>query len=200
MTMGLGLGPYGAYNLWTPSADGRLLLIDAAEYRLRLVDTNFAPVASHTLPFVAVPVSEAGSDVYVQTQTRGSLALLEKSVQDVSAQMGKAMPRPTGPRYVVPEMPHVLPPVSSGDGVRRAFTFDNIAWIPVSRIDPPGVEFWDVVDLTSGNRLSTVELPANQRLALVTRLGAYAVATDDDDLQRVLLYRSALATRTPRAP
>ncbi len=193
MTSGMGLGPYGAYNLWTPTADGRLLFVEAAEYRVRLVDERLAPIASHTLPFATVPVSKAGWDAYVQTTTKGSLALLEKSVQNVSAQMGKAMPRPSGPRYVVPDMPAVLPPVSSGDGPRRAHVVGEIAWIPVSRIDPPGVEFWDVVDLTSGERLSTVELPARHYLVLVTKLDAYVVAQDDDDLQRILRYRTPTA-------
>ena len=87
-------------------------------------------------------------------------------------------------------MPRSLPPVSSGDGVRPMYTFDQLAWIPVNRMDPPGLEFWDVIDLARGVRLTTVALPANHRLVLVTKLGAYVVAKDDDDLERILLYRT----------
>lgn len=200
MTLAMGLGPYGAYNLWAPTAAGELLFVDAAEYRVRLMDRNLLPIANHTLPFNPVPVTQAGWDAYVQNTTNGSIVLIEKTMRDVSAQIGKAMPRPAGPRYVVPDMPATLPAVSSGDGVRPMYTFDQIAWIPVNRIDPPGPEFWDVIDLARGVRLRTVAFPDNHRLVLVTSRGAYVVAKDDDDLERILLYRTSAAPLTPSTP
>jgi len=157
---------------------------------VRVLERTLAPIANHTLPFNPVPVSQAGWDEYVQTTTNGSIALIEKTMSDVSAQIGKSMPSFAPPRYVVPDMPQSLPPVSSGDGVRRMYAFDQLAWIPVNRMDPPGLEFWDVIDLARGVRLTTVALPANHRLVLVTKSGAYVVAKDNDDLERILLYRT----------
>jgi len=127
----------------------------------------------------------------VQTTTKGSIALIEKSMNDISAQIGQSMPSIATPRYIVPEMPRTLPAVNAGGGVRRAFASGDVVWVPVNRVDPPDAEYWDVIDVVRGERVSTVELPANHRLVLVSGLGAYVVAKDADDVERILLYRAA---------
>jgi len=196
-TSSMSLGPYGPYNLWTPLPDGRLLVVDAATYRVRLTDRASSPAADFAVPFASVAVSKAGWDGYVQTTTKGSIALIEKTMSDVSAQIGKSMPSSAAPRYIVPEMPRTLPPVNAGGGIRPPFAFGDVVWVPVHRVDPPDAEYWDVIDVVRGERVATVEFPANHRLVLVSGLGAYVVAKDDDDVERVLLYRAAGVRSTP---
>ncbi len=114
---------------------------------MRVLDRGLAPIANHTLPSNPVPVSQAGWDAHVQHITNGSIALIKKTVKDVSAQIGKAMPSFALPRFVVPIKPTTLPPVNAGSGVRPPYVADQLAWIPVHRFDPPGSEFWDAIAL-----------------------------------------------------
>ncbi len=193
MALGMGLGPYGAYSGWAATEDGRLILVDAATYGVRVFDRTMEPVAQWTFPSEPIAVSETGWEQYVQETTRGSIALVEKSLEQVLGAAGAKRPRPAGPRYVVPPMPSVLPPVRTNGGTRALHAWGNIAWIPVNRVDPPTIDFWDVLDIATGERLATVVLPANHRLIHVTKRGAYIVAKDDDDLERILLYRPPAA-------
>jgi hypothetical protein len=198
MLFGMGLGPYGPTNTWTVTADGRLWLVDAARYQVRVLDQQLRETADRSFTSDSIPVSTDGWDAYVQRTTNGSIELLEKTMEGVAAQMGKPMKRSAAPRYVVPPMPSSLPPVIAPSGTVQMHAFDDIAWIPVSRVDPPETEYWDIVDMARGERLATVSLPANHRLVHVTKRGAYIVAKDDDDLERILLYRPPGSVTRPQ--
>lgn len=197
MALGLSLGSYGPSNGWTVAEDGRLLLVDAATYELRVLDRNLEPISTWRFLKSAIPVSQAGWDDYVKQSTRGSIALMEKTMEQVLGTSGAKRPRPAGPRYVVPTMPDTLPPVRTGGVTRPLHVVDNTAWIPVNRVDPPGAEFWDILDIERGTLLVTLALPANHRLLHVTRRGAYILAKDDDDLERILLYRQYVNQSPP---
>lgn len=185
----MGLGPYGPSNGWATAADGRLLLVDAATYALRIMNRTLSDTAVMMIASAPVRVSQRGWDEYVQQTTRGSIALIEQSMSGVSKQLGIALPSAAAPKYIVPPMPATLPPVNFGGGVRAPYLVAGTAWIPVNRVDPPGPEFWDIVDVSRGERVTTLALPDNHRMVLVTERGAYAVAKDADDLERVLVYR-----------
>jgi hypothetical protein len=146
-------------------------------------------VRQFTLSWPSIPVSDRGWKAHVQQTTQGSIALIEKSLSDVSARMEKPMPRPMAPRYIVPEKPTRMSPVNFSGSLQRIQSVNNIAWIPVHRTEPPLTPFWDLVDIERGERIITLQLPANHRLLHVSPLGAYVAAKDDDDLERILLYR-----------
>lgn len=189
LVFGMELGPYGPYNGWAPAPDGRLLLVDAASYELRIIDGANAEPTVFAITNTPVPASQSGWDAHVQKTTRGSIAIIEQTMNRVSEQLGKTLPTAAPPKYTVPPKPATLPPVNFGGGVRTPYLVANMAWIPVNRVDPPGPEFWDIIDIDRRERLTTLALPDNHRMVLVTERGAYVVAKDEDDLERVLLYR-----------
>lgn len=63
---------------------------------------------------------------------------------------------------------------------------DSLLFVPVNVVDPPLNEHWDILDVTRGQRLVTVSLPARHRLLHVGSTGAFVAWRDDDDVERVL--------------
>jgi hypothetical protein len=190
MTFGMSMGPYAPYNGWYVFADGRIVHVDAAQYHVRVMTRSGVPLGEWTLPSRQIPVSDSGWQRYVQATTNNSIAMVKRSVGQLEAQMGQKMKGIQAPRYVVPNRPRLLPQVNFGGGVRRMHGHGQTLWIPVNVSDPPDAEYWDVVDLTKGVRVVTIAMPLNHRLVHVTPRGAYVVAKDDDDVERILLYRT----------
>lgn len=164
--------------------------MDAARYRVRVMDRSGVYAGEWTLSSRRVPVSDSGWKRYVQETTNNAVAMASRSVGKLEAQMGTKIKGVQPPRYVVPDRLRVLPAVNFGDGVRRMHGYGNLLWIPVHVTDPPSIEYWDVVDLTRGARVVTISLPLSHRLVHVTARGAYVVYKDEDDLERILLYRA----------
>jgi hypothetical protein len=190
MTFGMDMGPYAPYNDWYVFDDGRVVHVDAARYHVRVMSAAGESQGAWTLSSRHIPVSDSGWKRYVQQTTNNSIALVKKSVGQLEAQMGTKMKGIQAPRYVVPDRPRLLPAVNFGGGVRRMHGDGQLLWIPVNVTDPPGAEYWDIIDLTQGTRVVTIAMPPNHRLVHVTPRGAYVVAKDDDDLERILLYRT----------
>lgn len=184
----MGLGPYGPYNGWHVTREGDLVVVDAATYTVQLHRATHSEPREFSLAFAPIAVSDSGWSAYVERATQGGVAQFAKSMSDMSAQMGKTMGAPM-PKYIVPEKPERLPPVFFGDGSFQMHSDKSIVWIPVHRTDPPRVGLWDLVDIDQGVRTTTLELPPNHRLLHVSSLGAYVAAKDEDDLERILLYR-----------
>ncbi len=189
MVSELGLGPYGPFNDWHVTADGTLITVDGAAYQVRARRINQSDSTTFTLPWAPVAVSDSGWDRYTAERTRGSIGAAQKSLNEISAKLGRQMGGPKPWRYSIPEKPATLPPVNFSDGSRRMMSSGSIVWIPVHRSEPPRVQYYDLVDYADGNRVTTLELPVNQSLVAVTELGAYVIARDEDDLQQILLYR-----------
>ena len=139
----MGMGAYGAANDWHVMRGGEVLVVDAAAYLVRVHNADGSELRSFTLPWTQIAVTDSGWEAHVQNSTKGSIALLEKSLSDLAAQMGRAMTRPAMPQYVVPDKPDWLPPVSFqiGNQQRRMHSADRSAWIPVNRAEPPVTEF-----------------------------------------------------------
>ncbi|MCC6243911.1 MAG: hypothetical protein IT353_13795 [Gemmatimonadaceae bacterium] len=190
MTFGMSMGPYAPYNDWYAFADGRLAHVDAARYHVRLMNSSGEPLGAWTMSSRQIPVSDSGWQRYVQRTTNNSIAMVKRSVGQLEAQMGQKMKGIQAPRYVVPGRPRQLPEVNFGGGVRQMHGYGQTLWIPVHVIDPPDAEYWDVIDLAQGVRVTTIAMPVNHRLVHVTPRGAYVVAKDDDDVERILLYRT----------
>jgi hypothetical protein len=184
----MGLGVYGAHNDWHVMRGGELVVVDAATYVVRVQPADGADTREFTLSWTPISVSDSGWQAHVQATTKGSTVLFEKSMKDISAQMGKAMGG-AAPSYIVPDKPRFLPAVSLDGGTRRMYSADRIVWIPVHRAEPPRNQYWDLVDVDRGERITTLVFPPNHRLLHVSSLGAYVAAIDDDDLERILLYR-----------
>jgi hypothetical protein len=185
------LGRYGAYNGWLATANGLLIVANAATYTLTLRDlfNTRGALTEIRVPHANIPVSNERWKAYVQFATTGVSAEIEKLNTRVWARIGKAPPtiRPT--RYVIPDMPRALPAITFDNGRRQMHESDGVVWVPVHVDDAWKKEYWDLIDLTKGTRLTTLALPENQYLLTVTSNGAYVLISDVDDLQRVILYR-----------
>ncbi len=190
MVFDLSLGPYGPWSEWHVKQDGTLVLVDAATYRVRVLSAGSPIEREFSLDWTPVAVSDSGWNAYVEQEISGSLDAAERSLDRVSAQLGKRVGGPKPWRYTVPPKPEALSPVNFQGGAQTVLSLGDAAWIPVHRADPPLTEFWDVVDLLRGERLKTLSLPRDQKLIALSATGAYVAARDDDDLLRILLYRA----------
>ncbi len=188
---GMELDRYGAYNDWLVTADGKLIVADASKYSLLVLDATGRDTTRRVLqlPTTPIPVSPTAWKAHVQQATRGSNALITGINARVFSKIGKAPPAAPQIQFDVPPMPRELPPVSFRDGKRHMHESGGVLWVPVNKKDGSAREYWDLVDLVLGTRLTTLELPEKQYLVTVTANGAYVLVSDEDDLQRLLLYR-----------
>ena len=204
---GMDMGPYGAFNSWTVTSGGKLVIADAAQYTLKVSDaagTNTL-IAQWQIVGNVIPLSDKSWVAYVDQATTGANAQIARMTASVIARIGGgALPTISPTRYVVPEKPRVLPYLNFDDGKGQMHESGGVVWVPIHASDPPGAEYWDLIDLPTGKRLDTVVLPTRQYLKAVTARGAYVVAYDDDDVGRLLLYRhpnarsTANSTRQPQ--
>ncbi len=198
------LGPYGAHNAWHVSADGRLLLVDAGRYEVRVIGRDGRETARWEFSAPRIPVSSGGWEAHAQRAGGVSREMLQRSIERLPLPSGqRAMPVS---QRLVPDMPRVLPPVAfHGELVRAIHAVGHFAFIPVNLADPPEVEYWDVLNLVTGRRVVSLSLPARHRLLHVGSLGAYVVWKDEDDVQRIVLLQlpdlgEESAARAPTDP
>lgn len=187
----IALGPYGAYNSWTANADGRLMLVDAERYELRVLDQSGTERAKWLIPHTAIAASERGWRIYVENAASSASGLLDRTFSRLGLSGGSAA-RSRG-ALLKPPMPRTLPPVAfHGELLKRSIHWvGDRAFIPVNLVDTPRSEYWDIICVTSGRRQGTISLPPRHYLLHVGSLGAYVVYRDADDVERVLLFRSA---------
>lgn len=184
----LAMREYGAYNNWKASADGRIVIVDAARYVLRVLDESGAELHTWQIPYTAVDVSEEGWQRYVDSATKNAGKIAEQALKQIPNRGTAPMIGPPPPH--VPPMPRTLPPVAfNGELQRNVHWHGDAVFIPVNVVDPPGVEHWDIVNVTTGSRLATVSLPPRHRIIHAGEHGVYVVHTDDDDLERILRFR-----------
>ena len=186
---GLHLGPYGAFNGWHATADGRIVLADAAEYKLKLYDESRKLLGDQQITHNAIAVSKEGWDAYVKKTSNFQSPEIQQQLNAIAARSGAPPPKLPDKTYVIPPMPRTLPSLYFNEMGRHMSSNGNQLWIPVHVADPPTDAGWDIVDITTGKRVVTLTTPPRQFVVAVTNLGAYVVARDDDDVLRLLLYR-----------
>lgn len=188
-TSGMELGPYGTFNSWYPMLDGRLLVANASIGSVKILEAADGASKDLTIQSNAIPVSKQGWDAYVSKKTAGHPVEMEKFQAETYRKMGAVPIKSAREKFIVPDRPSVLPRMNFQEGRYHMYAVGNTMWVPVHVSDPPGAAFWDLIDMTKGARLQTLSIPDKQILTAVTPLGAYVVAIDDDDVQRILLYR-----------
>lgn len=179
----MSLGSYAPVNDWLVSPDGRLLLIDAATYGVRVLGPEGNVVVAWQQRDRKIATSDSGWAAHVQREGGVQREMLDRASRSFP---GLQLPERLPPR-IVPDKPTFLPPVAfHGPMVRTTHLLGDRVFIPVNAADPPTGEFWDVLDLATGRLIITLSLPERHRLLHVGTMGAYVVAVDDDDLERVL--------------
>jgi hypothetical protein len=181
-------GPYAAMNGWQVVPDGRLLLIDAAAYRVQVLGVDGNERAKWQRRVARIPASPAGWDAYIERMGGAQQRALDRAARITQLPVGQRSTR--FPSFLAPEKPDFLPPVAfSGESSSRsALVFGDWVFIPVNASDPPTVEYWDVLELATGRLIVTLSLPERHRLIHVGRLGAYVVSKNADHLERILLF------------
>lgn len=183
----ISLGPYGYLNEWQALGDGRLLLVIAENYELRLVDETGHESKRFRIPWKPIPVSSVGWEQHVARSKGTQAQILRQALRSAPTlppNAGAARTR------LVPNMPKTLPPVAFIGRLRReAFVVGDDAFIPVNRVDPPDAEYWDVIDLQKAEPKASFSLPPRHRLIHVGKIGAYVVTEDENDVERILLVK-----------
>lgn len=184
------LGGYGTFNDWFVTADGILIVADAVRSSLLVQDLSkeFSPPRKFVLPHTPVSVKPERWSAHVQWATQRSSAVTQKLTSRVFASAGMPAPSLGKTRYIIPAMPRFLPAFSFGDGKRHMHEADGMLGLPVHVDDAPDSEYWDIIDIKEGKRVGTLALPARHYLVTVTSRGAYVLAVDDDDVERILLH------------
>jgi hypothetical protein len=184
------LGTYGAFNDWFVTADGTLVVADAARSSLLVqhLSKRSVPPLEFVLPHTPVLVKREHWNAHVQRATQGSSTITQKLTSQMFAKAGIPAPSFDKVRYIIPDMPRVLPAFNFDDGKHQMHEADGLLWLPVHIDDDPDTAHWDIIQLKDGKRVGTLALPARHYLVTVTSRGAYVLTVDDDEFERLLLY------------
>lgn len=180
-----GFGPYSPYSGWLVLADGRTITADGATYEIEVRSTEGTIEHQSVIAHRIVGAGAEGFRAYLDSSARGSDVLTRRML----AGAGVEAPVPRRLREQ-PEAPASFPPLSFGfRGFRTMHAGGDVLWVPVNIEDPPRREVWELLQIGTLEPQCRIGLAANERLLLVTELGAYVSALDELDLERIVLYR-----------
>lgn len=184
-TMRLPIVPFSSQDGWTVGPDGRVAVVRAVDYHVEFLEPDGRVARGPRIPFEQLPVTEADRIAYTRRFTENSSIggkdsdgglspipnewLDDKSIRESAARNLFAETKPPFTDAAV----HLAP--------------EGTLWVERSlRLGEPSA--WDVFDATGSLTLRVV-LPRGRRLAALGNGTLYAVATDDDGLQRLERYR-----------
>jgi len=187
---GLPYIPFSPQDAWTIMPDGRIAIVHARDYRLDFLDGD-GRILFRGRPnrFQQVPVTEADRIAYTRS-------FLENSTMGGRAGPGAT---PSGETTMPPEwleqrrveqlardnpFARVKPPIT--DAMPLATPGGDL-WVERS-VGAGERPLWDVFD-GQGRLIARYRFPGGRRLVAVGRGTLYALATDEDGLQRLERYR-----------
>jgi hypothetical protein len=164
---------------WAVAPDGRVALLDPADYHVELVGPARARTVGKPIPFQPIRVTEAHKQQWREER------------KPLCGRRSVSMPRPGGGSVTVEmqppkeptEWPEVLPPFLTGAAL---FAPDGILWVKRTAAAGAPVTY-DLVD-ARGVVVRQVVLPKRTRLLGLGRTSLYLVRSDEDDLQYLQRY------------
>lgn len=183
--MRLPIVPFAPQDGWAVTLEGRVVIVRASDYHIETFDPGGRTARGPAVPFARLPVTDADRIAYTRRFTEhssvggkdsdGGLSpvpnewLEEKHLREFASRNVFAETRPPFTDAAI----HLAP--------------EGTVW--VERSLPLGEpSTWDVFD-AAGRLTVRVVLPRGRRLAALGTGTLYAVATDDDGLQRLERYR-----------
>jgi hypothetical protein len=156
---------------WAPLADGTIVLLEAATYRLSRWSNGSATVVA-TLPFERRAVTAEDRNAWVDAQ---------KEVKPVALGQQGAQPGPARPRPE-PTFPTTFPAFEADTPLLLAP--DGTLWVHRLQSPRDTLQMVDVIDL-AGRLVGRVQLAAKSRIVAIGKNAIYVVEVDADDVQRV---------------
>ncbi|MBK8248389.1 MAG: hypothetical protein IPK85_13430 [Gemmatimonadetes bacterium] len=176
--------PFATRDEWVVTADGRVGILRAAEYRLDWVAPTRATGVANA--YTKLKVSEAHKQQWRDSQ-RGATALMITNTNGrTTTQAGPAgaggirIPEPT-------DWPELMPPfLGTGQSVLAAP--NGQVWVARTREAKDEVPTYDVLD-AAGRVAMRVALAPKTRVAGFGNGVVYTIRTDEDDLQYLQRHR-----------
>ncbi|MEO8452681.1 MAG: hypothetical protein ABI647_23010, partial [Gemmatimonadota bacterium] len=169
--------PYPLQDGWAATADGRVALLRAPEYRVDWVSPSRQLSKGRPIPVKPVTIGRAEKEEWVADQATNGLSV---QVQNRNGEVSMAFSRGRGndddaPKLDDLEWPASKPPLTG----TTAAAPDGSLWI--ERSVPKGAaRVFDVFSPT-GELAMRVTLPVGRRLVAVGKNGVYAREIDDND-------------------
>lgn len=175
--------PFVAIEEWAVSSDGRVAVVCANPYRVRIRAANGAMLEGPAIPYDRVKITSAEKEAW----------RAERAEPVATIRFGPGGTRSAGfekPRVQEPdEWPDQLPPFTTQRTFRRVATFspDGMLWIrrATAANAPPQ---YDVIG-RDAKLAYRVTMPPRTRIVGFGQKGIYAIQMDDDDLERLQVYR-----------
>ena len=185
ITNGLG-NPLVPLDEWVALPDGRVAVVRGVDYRVDFYDNRAVKSSGPRVTYDRRPVDAAVKEA-VTEQRRRQLTGASPRTRET----GQASPIASDAlkRFMNLEpWPAYLPPFLRGAAIARSAAHASQIWVLRAKANDAEPSRYDVFD-DAGRVIARVQLPARTRLLAFAGQFAYAVRTDDDDLQYLQRYR-----------
>jgi hypothetical protein len=183
--MRLPVVPFSPQDAWVVGPTGRVSIVRAGDYRAQSLEPDGRVTRGSAIPFERLPVTEGDRIAWTRQFTENSAVGGKESDGGLSPVPNEWLEdeqvRQTAAENIFAE---TKPPFTDAAALLAP---DGTLW--VERSVPLGQpSTWDVLD-ERGRLASRVLLPRGRRLAGLGNGTLYAVATDEDGIQRLERYR-----------
>jgi hypothetical protein len=165
------------------SADGRVAIVRAADYRVEWLGADGARTAGPATPFERIRIDAAEREAFLAGQTRpGNIIVRGPTGGAPGGGAPRAVPIPRGVGSIDDqpvEWPDHKPPFLAGAALVAP---DGRLWVLKTRAHDDPVPVYDVFD-GAGRLVERIAIPARTRLAGFGRGVVFLVRTDEDDLE-----------------
>ena len=180
---GLQQVPFQPRDTWTVSADGRVAVVKANEYRVEWYQPNGGGVTrGPVVEYDPIRIDDAEKEAWADQQANRQMTMRMIGGSGGGGSRQMQAPRPDVDAIDFPEF---KPPF--GDNA-ALMTSEGHLWVMQSRRHDDTDTWYDEFD-SRGARVRQVRLPDRRRVVGFGRGVVYVVLTDDDDLQWLERYR-----------
>lgn len=185
MIPGLPYVIFAAQDVWQASLDGRVAVARSGDYHVDWIGADGRVVRGARIPFQSRPVSMDDRIAHVRKFLENS-SISGRDAAGGLSPLPQEMLEPDAVRKDAETQEHAAthPPFTE-----TTPHIDATGAVWVERSMPLGrPQTWDVIGAT-GTLVGRIGMPKGRRLAALSARWLYAVATDEDGLQRVERYR-----------
>jgi hypothetical protein len=183
--MRLPIVPFSPQDGWTVDPTGRVTIVRANDYHVEFLEPAGRVTRGPVIPFERLPVTEGDRIAWTRRFTENSAVGGKEADGGLSPVPNEWLEdeqvRRTAAENVFAE---TRPPFTDAAALLAP---DGTLWVERSvRLEQPST--WDVFD-RDGRLVARVIMPRGRRLAGLGDRALYAVATDEDGIQRLERYR-----------
>jgi hypothetical protein len=180
ISMSITDAPFGSHDEWAVAADGRVVIVRAADYYVEWIAPTGGVIRGPPVPYERVKITDADKEVYRVAHS----STVRGAAGRPGATSGTSPVRAASPRTAEPDWPEFKGPFVRGNVVLAP---TGALWVLRSRAASDSVPWYDVFD-AAGRLTERVMMPKRTRLAGFGNGAVYLARTDDDDLQHLQRY------------